>query len=167
MLGSDALHVAGSLAKLVTGSTGAPQHTMPHVLGMPPPNVKSGVTDGVVLVARLAVPMIQCRPVPWFGTFPPGPVGGGSVRRTTNAPLQENAVRRVLPTAFWNPKSMRISTNSTLGSAVIPDITSLMCEMWKIASERAGVSTASRRTTRAASVCSVDLLCVTLRHSKP
>jgi len=111
LLGSEALHVAGSFAKPDTGSTGAPQHTMPHVPGMPPANVKSGVTDGVVFAARLGVPMIQCRPAPWFGTVPPGPVGGGSVVKTTNAPLQENAVNRVLPTTFWNPRSMRISTN--------------------------------------------------------
>jgi len=111
----------------------------------------------VVFVARLDVPMIQCTPRPWFGRLPPGPVGGGSVVRTTNAPLQENAVKRVLPTTFWNPASIRISTNSTLGSPVMPDITSLMCAMWKIASERAGVRSASRKTTRAATVCSVDL----------
>ena len=101
--------------------------------------------------------MIQCTPRPWFGRLPPGPVGGGSVVKTTNAPLQENAVKRVLPTTFWNPASIRISTNSTLGSPVMPDITSLMCAMWKIASERAGVRSASRKTTRAATVCSVDL----------
>jgi hypothetical protein len=125
---------------------------------MPPANVKSGMTDGVVFAARLDVPMIQCRPAPWFGTVPPGPVGGGSVVKTTNAPLQENAVKRVLPTTFWNPRSMRISTNWTLGSPVMPDITSLMCARWKIASERAGVSSASRKTTRPATVCNVDLL---------
>ena len=153
--------MAGSCAKPDTGSTGAPQHTIPHVLGTTPVNVKSGVTEGVVRVARLAVPMIQCRPVPWFGTLPPGPVGGGSVSSTTNAPLHENAVSRVFPTAFWNPRSMRISTNSTLGSAVIPDIASLMCAMWNIASERAGVRTARKRTTRPASVRSGRLLFVT------
>ena len=47
------------MAKPLSGSTGAPQHTIPHEVGMWPANVKSGVTDGVVLVARLAVPMIQ------------------------------------------------------------------------------------------------------------
>ena len=103
--------MAGSFARFVTGSTGAPQHTMPHVLGMPPANVKFGVTDVVVFATRLDVPMIQCRPALWFGTVPPGPVGGGSVVRTTNAPLQENAVKRVVPTTFWKRMSMRISTD--------------------------------------------------------
>ena len=50
------------------------------------------------------------------------------VRRTVAVvPVQSNAVSRVFPTKFWNPESMRISTNCTVGSPVIPDITSLMC----------------------------------------
>ena len=88
--------------------------------------------------------------MPWFGTLPPGPVGGGSVSTTTKAPSHENAVSRVLPTAFWNAKSMRISTNPTFGSAVMPDMTSLMCAMWKIASERVGVMSARTKTENAA-----------------
>ena len=57
---------------------------------------------------------------------------------------------RVLPTAFWNAKSMRISTNPTFGSAVMPDMTSLMCARWKIASERVGVRSARTKTENAA-----------------
>ena len=104
---------------------------MPHAAGMPGGKVKSGVTDGVVLAARLDVPMIQCRPAPWLGTLPPGAVGGGIVSRTVAvAPAQSNAVRRVFPTKFWKPESMRISTYWTLGSPVTPDMTSLMCARW-------------------------------------
>ena len=126
-----ASHVVGSLEKLVTGSTGPPQHTMPHAAGMPGGKVKSGVTDGVVFVARLDVPMIQCRPAPWFGTPPPEMVGGGIVSRTVAVvPAQSNTVRRVLPTIFWKSKSMRISTYCTLGSPATPDMTSLMCARW-------------------------------------
>ena len=59
MSGIAGSHVAGSLAKPLVGSTGAPQQTWPHVFGIPPANVKSGTTDGVVSVGRLAVPMSQ------------------------------------------------------------------------------------------------------------
>jgi len=45
---------------------------------------------------------------------------------------------------------MRISTNPTFGSAVMPDMTSLMCARWKIASERVGVRSARTKTENAA-----------------
>ena len=121
----------GSLEKPVTGSIGPPQHTMPHAAGMPGGKVKSGATAGDVFVARTDVPMIQCRPVPWFGTFPPGAVGEGIVSRTVAVvPAQSNTVSRVLPTMVWNMKSMRISTYCTLASPATPDMTSLMCARW-------------------------------------
>ena len=48
----------------------------------------------------------------------------------TVVPVQSKTVSRVLPTMFWNPTSMRISTYCTLGLPVIPAMISLMCARW-------------------------------------
>ena len=89
------------------------------------------MTDGVVAPASVDVPMIQWRPPPWFGTWPATVPGSGIVRRTMAVvPVQSKTVSRVLPTMFWNPTSMRISTYCTLGLPVIPAMISLMCARW-------------------------------------